>query len=62
MMLFAAILALVLSIATGLMIEFANGFSDAPSDPGMSMMPMWIGLVISAVLFVCWHFGWHPSW
>ena len=62
MMLFLAIAALVVSLGVGVLIAFANGMSDAPSSPGASLTPMWIGLVISVGFFVCWHFGWHPSW
>lgn len=61
MMLFLAILALVLALGVGALIAFASGMSDAPMDRP-SFWPMWVGLVISAILFVCWHFGWHPSW
>lgn len=62
MMLGFAILALIVSLVMGALIGFANAMSDAPTAPGMSPWPMWVGLIVSAGLFACWHFGWHPTW
>lgn len=59
MMLFLAIVCLLASLVTGFMLAMANGMSDAPSSSGLSYLPFWIGLAISAALFVCWYFGWH---
>lgn len=62
MMLFLAIATLIAAIGLGVLIAFANGMSDAPTAAGASFRPAWIALAVSIALFVCWHFGWHPSW
>lgn len=62
MMLFFAIVALIAALAVALVIGFANGMSDAPTGPWVSLRPVWILLAVAAGLFACWWFGWHPSW
>jgi hypothetical protein len=62
MMLFLAIAATLAFVVVFLLILFANGMSDAPSSPGLSFLPAWIILAVAVALWVCWYFGWHPSW
>ena len=62
MMLFLAILILIIALGSAVLIAFANGMSDAPDGPGTSFAPAGLALLISVALWICWWFGWHPSW
>lgn len=61
MMLFLAMVSTVVTIVLQFFILFATGMSDVPNAKA-PLGPLWIGVPISLLLWVCWYFGWHPSW
>lgn len=62
MMLFLAIVATLGTIIATLLVTFANGMSDAPTERGVSYWGSLLGIVCSAGLWLCWWYGVHPSW
>jgi hypothetical protein len=53
MLLFFAIVLVILAIAVGALIAFANGMSDAPdADTRLAFVPVWIVLGLAALLLI----------
>jgi len=63
MMLFSAIVFTFVAFFVGLLIAFAQCMSDAPGSAGWRdfKSAYWLA-AIAIALWICWYFGWHPSW
>ena len=63
MMLFLAIVFTLVTIGGALFIAFAQSMSDAPGSTGWRDFKSvyWLA-AITLALWICWYFGWHPSW
>lgn len=55
------IIAIVVTLAGVVLIVFANGMSDAPSQSGISIWPWFLGGVAVSALLIGTHY-FHISW